>query len=106
MCITEEIVSKYRGKKGVVLTKMFGALALKIDDKVFMLSMRDGIVFKLHPDDVPAALSINGAELFDAHKNGKRMKEWVHFPANNITRDCVEIAERSFQYIKKIKIKK
>lgn len=99
MDIVQEIIKKYESKKGVVLARMFGSQALKVNDKVFMIIMKDGIVFKLHPDDVEAALSIKGADYFDAHKNGHKMKEWIHYPLKSVTKDCIAIAEKSFQYI-------
>ena len=102
MDIVNEIISKYQRKKDVVIAKMFGSQALKINDKVFMIIMKDSIVFRMHPDDIPKAVSIKGAGYFDAHKNGHLMKTWVQYSTKIVTRECLEVAERSFQYVKKM----
>jgi hypothetical protein len=68
--------------KGAQASKMFGMPTLMVGRKAFAGVPRGGggLVFKLSPDDVQAALKLKGAELFDPGM-GRPMKEWVVVPS-------------------------
>ncbi|HEV8563359.1 MAG TPA: hypothetical protein VGR41_00420 [Actinomycetota bacterium] len=52
--------------KGAQVSKMFGMPTLTVGRKAFAgVPDGGGLVFKLSPDDVQAALKLRGAELFD-----------------------------------------
>jgi len=106
MEIIQEIIKKFKSKEGVILSKMFGSQALKVNDKVFMIIMKESIVFKLHPDDIVVALAVKGADYFDAHKNGHKMKEWIQIPNDYVNESYFDLANRAYLYIKKGTIKK
>jgi TfoX/Sxy family transcriptional regulator of competence genes len=93
------IISKFQILDGVELAKMFGSEALKVNGKVFMIVMKEGIVYKLHSNDVPMALSISGADYFDAHKNGKKMKDWIFIPNTSINKLCTDLSYKAFEYV-------
>lgn len=56
-----------------------GSLAVKVRGKIFILLMRDELVFKL-PETRVAELVAKGARRFDPRRNGTAMKEWVVLP--------------------------
>ena len=60
--------------------KMFGALCIKAPNgKAGVMFWRDYMVFKLPPDALQEALSLDGAQNFDP-MDGRPMKEWVQLP--------------------------
>lgn len=106
MLIVEEIIKKYSKKKNVEKGKMFGSETLKVNGSVFFIKTKDGIVFKLDSVGIEKALSIKGADYFDAHKNGKKMKDWIHIPEKAIQETCLEVAELGYKFVGGLTVQK
>ena len=54
----------------------FGSAALKVDDKIFAMLVKDWLVVKLPQHRVEALVTIGDGERYDPG-GGRRMREWV-----------------------------
>lgn len=66
--------------EGALSSQMFGKPCYKLGKKAFCCFFENHMVFKLKGDAHTAALSIDGATLFDPSGKGRPMKEWVQIP--------------------------
>jgi hypothetical protein len=65
---------------GAAAGKMMGMPTLYLAGKAFAGLYGDAMVFKLEGSDHAAALSLEGAGLFDPSGMGRPMKAWVQVP--------------------------
>lgn len=66
--------------KGAEQSQLFGKPCFKINGKAFICLFENEMVFKLTGDIHKAALSLDGAKLFDPSGKKRPMKEWVQVP--------------------------
>jgi len=66
---------------GVKASTMFGMPTLKLNGKAIGGLWGDAMTFKLAPDALAEALSLEGARQFDPSGVGRPMKAWVVVPA-------------------------
>ena len=65
---------------GVKASTMFGMPTLKLNGKALGGLWGDAMTFKLGPEALAAALSLEGARQFDPSGLGRPMKGWVVVP--------------------------
>lgn len=65
---------------GAEQSQMFGKPCFKLNGKAFICFFKECMVFKLNGETHKAALSLDGAELFDPSGKQRPMKEWVQVP--------------------------
>jgi hypothetical protein len=76
----EEIAAELEGA-GVKASTMFGMPTLKLNGKAIGGLWGDAMTFKLDPEALAEALSLEGVQLFDPSGLGRPMKAWVVVPA-------------------------
>jgi hypothetical protein len=76
-----------------------GNLAAKYAGKIFLMQMKDTLVFKLPKERVAALLSEGRGVAFDPRKNGRVMKEWVVLPQSY--RDVSELIDDALRLLSK-----
>ena len=62
---------------GAQSKKGFGSSALKIQNKIFAMLVRDKLVVKLPKPRVDALVASGKGDRFDPRQDGRLMKEWV-----------------------------
>ena len=82
-----------------VQSQMFGKPCFKIGGKAFVCFFQDCMVFKLVGDTHSAALSLNGAKLFDPSGKGRAMKEWVQIPIDH-SEKWPEFTRSALEYVR------
>jgi hypothetical protein len=75
----DEIAAGLAGA-GVKASSMFGMPTLKLNGKAIGGLWGDAMTFKLAPDALAEALSLEGVKLFDPSGLGRPMKAWVVVP--------------------------
>jgi hypothetical protein len=60
--------------------KMFGRDGLMFDGKAVVCSDPDGVVFRVGPDNEPAALAVSGARTWSPMGTGPGPKGWIVVP--------------------------
>jgi hypothetical protein len=60
--------------------QLFGKPCFKVNGKAFICFFQGCLVSKLSGPTHQAALSLDGAQLFDPSGKGRPMKEWVQVP--------------------------
>lgn len=68
------------GLGGAAAGQLFGKPCYKRNGKAFVCFFQQQMVFKLPGEAHTAALSLDGARLFDPSGKGRPMKEWVQVP--------------------------
>jgi hypothetical protein len=91
----EEIGKKI---KEAELSQMFGKPCFKAGGKAFVCFFQNEMVFKLSGTDHKAALSLDGAKLFDPSGKGRAMKEWVQLPYA-YQKDWKKFASAAHKYV-------
>jgi hypothetical protein len=90
-----EFINHHDATKGSI----FGHKGLKIQGKVFAFYNNPNIVVKLKPEDVEAALKLEGTQNFDP-MGGKPMKEWVEIPYGD--QQWFDYAIKGMTYVKSL----
>jgi hypothetical protein len=75
----EAIATRVMKVAGVTAGTMFGARALKIQDKVFAMLVKGDLVVKLPRERVEQMVSSSSGRRFDPG-HGRLMREWVAIP--------------------------
>lgn len=98
------VVEAYLGHPGVTppsdesgAGSAFGAAALKVNDKIFAMLVRDRFVVKLPRRRVDDLVAGGEGEPFDAGR-GRPMKEWVALPPGSGC-DWVQIAGEALAFV-------
>jgi hypothetical protein len=92
-----EIAEELAGM-GATESQMFGMPTMKVGGKAFAgVAGSGGMVFKLPPGEVRAALELKGTELFDPGM-GRPMREWVDVPGAQ-SRHWRALAEIALAYV-------
>ena len=78
---------------------VFGAGAIKVDNKIFAMLVRDDLVLKLPKQRVAALIGEGTALPFDAGK-GKPMAEWATIPAA-AAEQWLPMAREAFTFVGK-----
>ncbi len=88
--------------EGAIKGKMFGALCLKAanNGKAFVILWKGYMIFKLTGNDLPNALSLNGAKIFEP-ADGRQMAGWVQLDDSHID-EWNRLAWQGFAYVKTI----
>lgn len=66
--------------KEAVESQLFGKPCFKVKGKAFICFFEQCMVFKLNGNMHKAALSLDGAALFDPSGKKRPMKEWIQVP--------------------------
>lgn len=95
------VVAAFARNKAVSLEKGWGAgnLVLKVEKKIFAMTIKAGLVAKLPKARVAELVEDGAGKPFDPRKNGKVMKEWIVVPPK--AADWVELAREAFAFVKK-----
>lgn len=70
------VIDAFDGEPGISPGKMFGAVGLKVNGKVFAMYVKGKFVAKLPKGRVESLVSSGSGEYFDPG-HGRPMKEWV-----------------------------
>jgi TfoX/Sxy family transcriptional regulator of competence genes len=94
----DRIAMAYKDTPGVSTGKMFGAVGLKVNGKVFAMVVKGRLVVKLPKARVDALVRDRRAQRFDPG-HGRPMKEWVSVPRGAlpwlaVVREAYEFVER------------
>lgn len=87
-----------RGLKNSIQSQMFGKPCFKINGKAFICFFQQEMVFKLNGETHTAALSLEGARLFDPSGKNRPMKEWVQVPFTH-QQEWSMLARAAFNYV-------
>jgi len=84
---------------GSAKSQMFGKPCFKVGGKAYVSFFQDEMVFKLEGDAHKAALSLDGAQLFNSSGKGRPMKEWVQVPYSDHEQwSSLAVAARAYVY--------
>jgi len=100
---TEEIFHKIAGEvPGAKESKMFGALCIKAPNgKAAVMVWKDNLVFKLEGAAMQAAISLDGAGIFEPME-GRPMGGWVRVPVAYSDK-WGSFAHKSMEIVRKLK---
>ena len=95
----KSLVAAFAGVKGVTLERGWGAdsVVLKTGGKIFVMWVRDELVFKVPAARAAEVVSAHGAKLFDPRRDGRLMKEWVVVPTG--FRDRSKLAHEALAFV-------
>jgi TfoX/Sxy family transcriptional regulator of competence genes len=91
------IIQAFAKDSDVSLGKMFGAVGLKVNGKVFAMVVRGRFVAKLPKPRVDELVGRGQGEHFDPG-HGKPMKEWVSIPSGKTS--WLELAHEAHRFVK------
>lgn len=95
----ETLAKLLTGGLPVAQSRMFGMPCLKTSrGKAFSGFYQDSMVFKLNEPERSAALTLEGAHLFDPGAMGRPMKEWVVVPHAHAAQ-WEDLAQAAFHYV-------
>jgi hypothetical protein len=83
----------------VTRSHMMGSPCLKVGPKMFCTFWDERLVVKVGGDDHAEALALDGAELFDPGRSGRKMREWVVVPFAHEPR-WDELARAACEYVR------
>ena len=91
------VVAAFDGDDKVTSGKMMASFGLKVNGKVFAMSIGGKMVVKLPKARVDALIASGAGEPFDPRRNGRVMKEWVAVPSRKPT--WVALAREAHQFV-------
>ena len=92
----EQVAAAFEGRPGVTRGRSFSAESLTVDDKIFAIFHRDGMVFKLPAERCQALLADGMGTPFNV---GKRvMKEWIVVPENHADQ-WLPLADEAYTFV-------
>jgi TfoX/Sxy family transcriptional regulator of competence genes len=83
--------------------KMMASVGLKVNGKIFAMSVRGSFVAKLPKARVDELVASGAGEYFDPRKDGRLMKEWVTIAGRKGT--WTELAREAYAFVKAGKAK-
>ena len=95
------VVATFAKNKGVTLDKGWGAgnLVLKVNAKIFAMTIKGDLVVKLPKARVAALVDEGAGKPFDPRKDGRVMKEWIVVGPKGA--DWVELASEALAFVRK-----
>lgn len=78
----DKVARAFLAHADVSTGRMFGAEGLKINGKVFAMTVKGDLVVKLPAERCASLIETGSARAFDPG-HGRSMKEWVAVPANH-----------------------
>jgi hypothetical protein len=91
-----EIAREYRGDSRVTLGKSFSSVGLRVDNKIFAMVNRGGLVVKLPKSRVDELVSAGVATRFEPGP-GRVMKEWAVFAGTKPS--WASLAREAYQFV-------
>jgi len=98
----DEIVKRFKRRKGVEVGKMMSSPALKFNNKVFAFFHNERMGFRLGPDFIPKELKIKSIEPLSPFKTKPPLKGWflVHYKEGA---NWVSLTDKALQFTRSIK---
>jgi hypothetical protein len=94
----DKIADGLASQPNVRRVKMFGKPCVSVNGNGFLALFEDGLAAKLSSQDRSAALSLEGAQLWDPSGMGRPMKEWVFIPSEHLP-EWGSFAEAALGYV-------
>jgi len=94
----EAIAAVFKNEPGVTFGKLFSAMGLKVDGKIFAMVVKGKLVVKLPKARVDELVASNAGVHFEPGP-GRVMKEWISMHESKP--DPVELAREAFDYVSK-----
>ena len=92
----QRVVDAFASEPGVTQGRMMASLGLKVDGRIFAMSVRGALVVKLPRERVDALVGSRRGTRFDPRRDGRVMKEWVALEGDEAS--WVALAREAYRF--------